>query len=123
MRISDWSSDVCSSDLVGDNVNLPRIGAIDIDQHVAGLVGHDDHPRRCGNDILHDAALRRGRPIENRVQGGDERRLEPRYEAENQRACLAAEDAELMLEADEIERLAIDELGGSRKSVVEGKSG
>lgn len=46
------------------------------------------------------------------MQGGDERRVERRDQIENQRARLAAEDAELMLETDEVERLAIDEIGG-----------
>src|SRR3546814_1058983 len=37
MRISDWSSDVCSSDLV------PLVHADDLDRHLVG----DAHLRRC----------------------------------------------------------------------------
>src|SRR3546814_4294146 len=41
LRISDWSSDVCSSDLFGDGAGMARIGvlrdAVDEDEGHAGL--------------------------------------------------------------------------------------
>src|SRR3546814_8919477 len=46
MRISDWSSDVCSSDLLGQGDRLPWPGAGRLDHSLgrqpAG--GHGDHP-------------------------------------------------------------------------------
>src|SRR3546814_12780867 len=43
MRISDWSSDVCSSDLLGEGAPAQRLGALV--QEVAGLpVGEVDAP-------------------------------------------------------------------------------
>src|SRR3546814_12518146 len=52
MRISDWSSDVCSSDLLGSERGV--VGAADV-----GAAGHPDHvvERR---DALAQAGKRRG---------------------------------------------------------------
>src|SRR3546814_14847305 len=45
MRISDWSSDVCSSDLVGqDRLDLPLAQDILESRHIALIARHD--PRR-----------------------------------------------------------------------------
>src|SRR3546814_17165193 len=60
MRISDWSSDVCSSDLVGERVN-------DVPQHMASAWGVKTVP------LQEDMALRVGagvRYIGNTVSTG-----------------------------------------------------
>src|SRR3546814_16253600 len=51
MRISDWSSDVCSSDLVGPDSGPGRCGIVIADAPI--LVGHDriDRPARA-EDVL-----------------------------------------------------------------------
>src|SRR3546814_7884126 len=65
MRISDWSSDVCSSDLIGGNVaplrrhHPPRIGHAR-DDHVAGIDGRSgghgiETDRRAGAGIPDEA--------------------------------------------------------------------
>src|SRR3546814_8362770 len=58
MRISDWSSDVCSSDLVGDKV---------LQQAVRGnVVGHRFHGGR-----LHAPLIERGKAKLRQLDGGD----------------------------------------------------
>src|SRR3546814_17319135 len=56
MRISDWSSDVCSSDLLGDQfLGLGRVEELEIrlghcGRAVLGRVGVDQRDRRLGED-------------------------------------------------------------------------
>src|SRR3546814_433723 len=61
MRISDWSSDVCSSDLIGDRfLDLRDLARRDIDARAAGgEIALDDHladPARAAGDER-DAAI------------------------------------------------------------------
>src|SRR3546814_7417587 len=42
MRISDWSSDVCSSDLIGQGVTRPTLGGA-FQQGFKFVMGHDHH--------------------------------------------------------------------------------
>src|SRR3546814_16060397 len=68
MRISDWSSDVCSSDLVlhAGRLRAARLGAA------------DDHrpPRRPGQDHPHERlAAPSGRREENSMKRSEERRV------------------------------------------------
>src|SRR3546814_3393090 len=55
MRISDWSSDVCSSDLVADHRHDKRLGAAAIGRTAAA--GEADH-RRIGVIIGNGDAVR-----------------------------------------------------------------
>src|SRR3546814_3717355 len=58
MRISDWSSDVCSSDLIARKLDIEALGrprAIDCrfrqagtDQHIIDAAPHDRRPRILG---------------------------------------------------------------------------
>src|SRR3546814_12623496 len=61
MRISDWSSDVCSSDLEGDEERqVPRLA------EVVGEVGADEHEAALGE--VDDA----GRLVDDHEAEGDE---------------------------------------------------
>src|SRR3546814_2610800 len=51
MRISDWSSDVCSSDLVGEGSIAPR-GAVPDTQLVAVKVISADGRYCCASDVV-----------------------------------------------------------------------
>src|SRR3546814_10058818 len=59
MRIRDWSSDVCSSDLPRDLEQAPRRHAVDAALVLVGLlVGHADHLRELLlSEPQHCAAL------------------------------------------------------------------
>ena len=50
-----------------------------------------------------DAALRRGRFGQNRMERGDDRHRQPRQQRQDVAARLAAENAEFMLEGDDFE--------------------
>src|SRR3546814_7972341 len=66
MRISDWSSDVCSSDLRNLHLEVMRVARRRLDAEAGGLEGGDS------------AALRRDgprdRPRDRQGPGGDEQR-------------------------------------------------
>src|SRR3546814_1864126 len=65
MRISDWSSDVCSSDLIGAQLRCPGKGA-----HVEnGMVGHQ---RRRGDEAIDQPAQALADPDDQR---SEERRV------------------------------------------------
>src|SRR3546814_10644269 len=49
MRISDWSSDVCSSDLGGDAIEEPAV--VRDDEHAAGELGDRFFQRAQGVDV------------------------------------------------------------------------
>src|SRR3546814_7093691 len=71
MRISDWSSDVCSSDLAGDEIAhrlAPRFGVRRRGERVGEDVGQDDARRRA---IVEDLA----RPRHRRFRFGKARHV------------------------------------------------
>src|SRR3546814_2382172 len=63
MRISDWSSDVCSSDLVGD-------GGVDLDHWVATIIGVDRSAGFARPAQVEGLAIR-GSPVSLPKPGGD----------------------------------------------------
>src|SRR3546814_15788751 len=82
MRISDWSSDVCSSDLV-DMIDLrqpwPLMAGLDEDRHRFLVTGREDF-HRGAVDIAHPAAqpeVTRGahRPVAIAHARSEERRV------------------------------------------------
>src|SRR3546814_4899656 len=73
MRISDWSSDVCSSDLIGGRHQLPaglnaldedrlhsRARAIDRGGEPSGAGTEDEHTGRMGRHVAESASSGRG---------------------------------------------------------------
>src|SRR3546814_8861027 len=64
MRISDWSSDVCSSDLVGDELRVDDLVAAARGFRAEALEHHhqhdgDDHPKhQILDQVIHSIALR-----------------------------------------------------------------
>src|SRR3546814_9233698 len=72
MRISDWSSDVCSSDLVGEQIVVHQVIVVDAEQAV------DDRDRKAGAILARDTVDKAGRVIfgergEIKAQRRDER--------------------------------------------------
>src|SRR3546814_14341979 len=69
MRISDWSSDVCSSDLIAGGIHPVTGGAVVPEQAVA-ILPHISHQVRVGADLV--IAHRRDppRPAGTGVRGG-----------------------------------------------------
>src|SRR3546814_2739457 len=64
MRISDWSSDVCSSDLTAENV-AERYGISRADQDALAVEGH----RRAAQAIAEGRFKKQIVPIESNVRG------------------------------------------------------
>src|SRR3546814_11466552 len=116
MRISDWSSDVCSSDLSGAGQGLPHdagdlhLPAVDLPSRPGNLLDLEQHPvddptglhheaprraawRRCGEDLhLRDRCLWAKPPPEKKnlpsKQGGLYRRATPRSRSSQQKTTL-----------------------------------
>src|SRR3546814_11904894 len=122
MRISDWSSDVCSSDLVGDRGDT--VGLADADDLADHEPPHQEYQCRtevdrqkvdaAGGGAAHRSVESPGGAVD-----GDGEGIDPR----------AADDAAPAVGplvgqvGDGEEQAAIGEGGGDRKSVGEGKSG
>src|SRR3546814_3364829 len=86
MRISDWSSDVCSSDLI-----IP-------DRHGTGAIGDDLHPVVIAIVVVGDQSLRHGAHL------GDARRARRalRRHGNHQVHFLAADEIGILLAIDEV---------------------
>src|SRR3546814_19580706 len=52
MRISDWSSDVCSSDLVGEDRQIDVVALFIVEQVLEAASGHEDRGAQAADDIL-----------------------------------------------------------------------
>src|SRR3546814_4029403 len=68
MRISDWSSDVCSSDLAGIPARLLRVGFV-------GELGYEIHVPASQGEALWDALLEAGQPEGIRPFGVEAQRV------------------------------------------------
>src|SRR3546814_7485017 len=68
MRISDWSSDVCSSDLAGIPARLLRVGFV-------GELGYEIHAPASQGEALWDALLEAGQPEGIRPFGVEAQRV------------------------------------------------
>src|SRR3546814_4766178 len=70
MRISDWSSDVCASDLIIGNARHLELDQLDVGLPVAGLALH--HPGRRSRRIL---TLATAAQCQRRAERGDRQKL------------------------------------------------
>ena len=98
---------------VGDDLDLVVRHAIDAAQQLAALVGHHDDLRRRIDDALHHRALGGGRLGQHRVQRRDDRHAEARKQLENVSAGFAAENAEFVLQANDVEPAGVQEGRGA----------
>ena len=96
---------------VRDDFDLFRRHPVDGAQQLAAFLRHDDDPRRHVDDPIHDVALRRRRLGQNGVKRRDDRHGQPREQRHDVAAGLAAENAEFMLQADDVELTGIQEVG------------
>src|SRR3546814_15899519 len=85
MRISDWSSDVCSSDLAGETAAGIRIAA----------ELYDAHPDLTGSWLAWAAAMGNRLAALALIARLKERPAEQVWEAEEREGTLAPEDADL----------------------------
>src|SRR3546814_17058991 len=87
MHISDWSSDVCSSDLLGDGLLLVGAGLVveDMDLAVADLK-HVDMAGECGRAIARHVDIGNGAQGGNIIGGVEDRSEERRVGKE----CVSA---------------------------------
>ena len=99
---------------VRNDFDLFRRHAVHGPQQFTGLLGHDDDLRRSIDDSAQDVALHGSRFRKDGVKGADDRHGQPRKQRQDVTAGVAAENAKLMLEADDLELLCIQELGGAR---------
>ena len=95
-----------------DHHDLLGIRPERFDQNIAALARHDHHAARCGEDRLHHCALRRGRLVDHSVESGHQRHAQGRDQRKQVAARFAAENAELVLQANHIEAFIVDEAGG-----------
>ena len=86
------------------------------------LLGHDDDAAPTASMIaLEHGALRRRRLGQDGVQRRDDRHGQPRQQRQDVAAGLAAEDAELVLQRDDVELAGVQEVGRRARSPRAGR--
>ena len=70
---------------VVNDVDFLRGDLVDLLQELAAALRHDDHPRRQGRQLPHDAALVGAGLAQHGVQRGDDRHAEVAEQGENVR--------------------------------------
>jgi hypothetical protein len=100
---------------VGDAVRhdreLVRLDALALLQDAPGGLGHDDEPVRARRHAVCRALLGRRRLEEHGVERRDYRKPEPLEQLEQVGACLAAKDAELVLDVEHVVRRLVQPVG------------
>ena len=100
-----------------DQVDLGVGYVVDFAQEDAGTLGHDDHAGRELADLTEHTALLGAGILEDGVQGGDDRHAQVAQQTDDMAAGRTAEDAVLVLEADDIGIGEIEEIGRSQVGV------
>ena len=98
---------------MGDDLDLVVRHAIDVAQQFAALLGHHDDLRGHLDDALHHRALSRRRLGQHGVQRRDDRHGQARQQRQDMGAGFAAENAELVLQTDDVEPAGVEKLRGS----------
>jgi hypothetical protein len=99
---------------VRNDVDAAGCDAVDRVQHVPAVLAHDDQPLRQGGDFVDDQPLRGVGRTQNRVQRRDDRHPERSQQEQQVIAGLAAEDAELMLQADQVHLIDVQVVRASQ---------
>ena len=100
-------------DAVGDEINLLRRHAIDLLQEFHAALAHDDQPIGQGRDFFQHPALIGVGVAQNGVQGRDDGHAQFAQEGQDVTARPPAEDAIFVLQADEVDVVDIQEVGGA----------
>ena len=88
-----------------------RRHAVHRTQQLPALLGHDDDLRGNLDDSIEHGALRAFRFLQNRVQRRDDRHHQLGEQSDDVPARLAAEDAELVLQAGDLELILVEKIG------------
>ena len=99
---------------MGDDFDLVVRHLIDAAQQLAALFGHHDDLRRRLDDALQHRALRRRRLGQHGVERRHHRHGEARQQRQDVGAGFAAENSEFVLQADDVEPAAVQEIRGAR---------
>ena len=98
-------------DAVRDQVDLGVGDVVDVAKERAGTLGHHDQAGRELGDLTEHAALLGAGLLEHGVQRRDDRHPQVAQQADDMAAGRAAEDAVLVLEADDVGVGEIEEIG------------
>ena len=98
---------------VRNDRNPARRDAIDLAQDLGGALAHHHDPIRQAADGADDLLLVLVGLLEDGVEGGDDRHAQVLQQADDIVARLAAIDAELVLEADGIDAVHVEEVDGA----------
>ena len=85
--------------------------AVNVAQHFPGARGHHHHRCREARDLLERLPLPLGGLLDNRVKGGDDGFLKIGQQRKDMAAVRPSEDAELVLEAYDLDRGDVEEIG------------
>ncbi len=97
-----------------DQIDLGRRRMVDLLQHLSPALRHDDQPGRKRDQLLHDAALVSPRFAQNGMQRGDHGHSQFAQECQNVAPGGSAENAELVLQADDIYVADVEEVRGAQ---------
>jgi len=100
-------------DAVGNEDDFGEGGGVGVEEDLAAAFGHDDEVAGAGEEAVHDAALIGVGLFEDGVEGGDDGHAEFAEEGKDVAAGGAAVDAELVLEADDVDVGDVEEVGGA----------
>ena len=91
-----------------------RVGhAVDAPGDLGAARAHDDDALREARDLVHDGALRGIGLGQQRVQRRDHGHAQLAQQGEDVAARLASEDPVLVLQADDVDRADVQEVGGA----------
>ena len=99
-------------DAVRDHRDLLDADAIDRSQELPTFLRHDDEAGGSPCDLPDHGALLRARLCEHRVQRRDDRHVERGDQRQDLLAVLAAEDAEFVLQRDDVRRPPVEQVRG-----------
>jgi len=98
-------------DAMRDEIDFFRGRLVNVEQDAPALFGHNDKTRRETNQLAHNAQLVRVGIAQDRMQGGHDRHVQLVQQREQVAARHAAEDAELVLHAENIDIRDVQEIG------------
>ncbi len=97
-----------------DRIDLGRRRIVNILQYPTSPLGHDNQPGRERDQLLHDTPLVGARLTQNGVERRDNGHPQFAQERQNVTAGGSAENAELMLQADDVYVADVEEVRGTQ---------
>ena len=97
-----------------DQIDLGRRRLVNILQHLPSALGHDHQPGRERDQLLHHAPLVGSRLAQNGMQRCDDGHSQFAQERQDVTAGRPAENAELVLQADDVHVADVEEVRGAQ---------